>query len=87
MSTERFKMWYIPQVPMKAFEREFDNIEAAKAALVTVIDFSIFEFENHVKPDYSDAAGISRWEEDGEGGFDWFDLDESEWDDRFAEEA
>lgn len=75
-------VWYIPQVPMKPFETRIlhtsgqEGVELAQAALLldTIVDFSIFEFENRIKPDYSDAAGISRFE-DGE----WCDLDESEW--------
>lgn len=75
-------VWYIPQVPMKAFERRLphregdEEKELALAALLldTIISFSIFEFENRIKPDYSDAAGISRFE-DGE----WCDLDEDEY--------
>lgn len=73
--SDRYKVWYIPQVPMVAFEREFDDLETAKAALDLITDFSIFEFENRVKPDYADMGGISRWEEDGDGGFDWFDVE------------
>jgi hypothetical protein len=72
----KFKAWYIPQVPMKAFEREFDSLETASLVLNAVIDFSIFEFENKVKPDYSDAAGIAMWDE--ESG-EWEDVDDSEW--------
>jgi len=74
--TPRFKAWYIPQVPMQAFEREFSDLATAKVVLNAIIDFSIFEFKNRVKPDYSDAAGIAVW--DGE---DWEDLDDSEWSD------
>lgn len=77
--TEKYKIWYIPQIPMPPWELEIDDLETAKLVLNSVIDFSIFEYVNRVKPDYADVAGISRWEEDGEGGFDWFELDEDEW--------
>lgn len=71
---ERYQVWYIPQVPMPAFERVYDDLETAKTVLNAIIDFSIFEFENRVKPDYADAAGIAVWE-DG----DWCDIEEQEW--------
>lgn len=74
--SERFKVWYIPQIPMPAFEREYDNFETAKAVINALIGLSIFEFENRVKPDYADMAGITR-REDG----DWSDVDEDEWED------
>jgi len=61
----RLKVWYIPQVPMKAFEVERETTLAeARAALDLLIDFSTFEFENRVKPDYADAGGIAEWDED-----------------------
>lgn len=76
--SERYRVYYIPQVPMKAFTVEVTGLDAAQLLLDTIIKFSIFEFENKVKPDYSDACGIERWEEDSETGWDWFELDEDE---------
>lgn len=69
------RVWYIPQVPGKAYEVEMPTQDLATAVLVldAVIGLSIFEFENRIKPDYSDMAGIARF--DGE---DWEDVDESE---------
>lgn len=74
----KYKAYYIPQVPMKAFEFETDDLLLAGIVLDQISEFSAFEYKNNVKPDYSDAAGISRWEEDGEGGHDWFELDDYE---------
>jgi hypothetical protein len=84
------KVWYIPQLPMSAYEvdivrhsGESDSAYLQRAAetLNAIIGLSIFEFENRIKPDYSDATGIMRWEVDGDGGFDWFEVDESEYED------
>jgi len=63
MSAAKFKAWYIPQVPMKAFEVERDTAAEAQSALDLITDFSIFEFENKVKPDYCDAGGVAVWDE------------------------
>lgn len=68
-----FRFWYIPQIPMKAYEREFKTLEEAKTALDMVIEFSTFEFENNVKGAYSDAGGVSEFNPfDGE----WDDVEE-----------
>ena len=75
----RFKIFYIPQVPMPAFEREYEDFETAKEVLNAIINFSIFEFDNNVKPDYSDVAGISYWEEAEQ---DWEDIDDMLWEER-----
>lgn len=75
----RFKIFYIPQVPMPAFEREYEDFETAKEVLNAIINFSIFEYDNNVKPDYSDVAGISYWEEAEQ---DWEDIDDMLWEER-----
>lgn len=75
----RFKIFYIPQVPMPAFEREYEDFETAKEVLNAIINFSIFEYDNNVKPDYSDVAGISFWEEAEQ---DWEDIDDMLWEER-----
>ena len=77
----RFKIFYIPQVPMPAFEREYEDFETAKEVLNAIINFSIFEFDNNVKPDYSDVAGISFWEEAEQ---DWEDVEEELWEEPYV---
>lgn len=68
----KFKAWYIPQVPMKAFEVERGTAVEAQAALDLITAFSIFEFENKVKPDYSDTGGVAEWDETEQ---EWIDHD------------
>lgn len=77
----RFKIFYIPQVPMPAFEREYEDFETAKEVLNAIINFSIFEYDNNVKPDYSDVAGISFYDE--EYG-DWEDIEEDLWEEPYV---
>lgn len=72
------KVWYVPQVPMPAFEVYVPDMKTAALILDTLGLFSDFELEHKVKPDYCDAGGIVRYEEDGDG-FGWFDVDDEEW--------
>jgi hypothetical protein len=72
MNIAKFKAWYIPQVPMKAFEVEVSSAAKAQTVLNMLTDFSNFEFENNVKPDYSDAGGVEEWDETGQ---EWFDYE------------
>ena len=67
-----FKVWYVPQVPMKAFEVHVADLTTARILLDTLERFSLFEYEERVKPDYADAGGISERAGDGE----WVDVDE-----------
>jgi len=81
------RVWYIPQVPMTPFVAKViphhegnEEKEMALAAILldTIINFSIFEFENRIKPDYSDAGGVERWEE-VDDKFGWYEVDPEEY--------
>ena len=73
------RAWYIPQIPMKAFYGPLrDSYERAAEDLEIITDFSIFEFENNVKPDCADVGGVEYLDRDG----DW-----AEWDPDFPEEC
>ena len=55
---QKFRIWYIPQVPWRPFQEYADTKEEWIKLLQTVIKFSIFEFSERIKPDYSDASGM-----------------------------
>jgi hypothetical protein len=71
-------VFYVPQLPMNAFEYPVPDLKTAAIVLDALERLSLFEFENRVKPDYADMSGVSRYETDGDGGFDWFCVDEEE---------
>ena len=79
MKNGQLKVWWIPQVPMKAFEVLVDNINEAGLLLDTLADYDLFQFENKVKPDYCNAGGLMIWDdnmdpdENGEKWVDWYD--------------
>lgn len=78
MNVGQLQVWWIPQVPGKAFEVDvLDVFEAAKLMNV-LADYDAFQFENRIKPDYCNSGGLRRWCEnsDGDGtpGWeDWYD--------------
>lgn len=83
------RVFYIPQVPMAGYTVDIPRrvgaedaayLEQATFVLDTIIGLSIFEFDNNIKPDYSDYAAILRYE-DG----DWNDVDEEEYENYHAE--
>lgn len=67
------KVWWVPQVPMKAFEVDVASVEEAAKLLNVLADYDAFQFENNVKPDYCNAGGLMRYE-DG----DWYDEETGE---------
>jgi len=56
------KVWWIPQVPMKAFEAPVKNIGEAKLLLRVLAEYDLFQYKNKVKPDYSNAGGLMVFE-------------------------
>jgi len=70
----RLKVWWIPQVPTKAFEVEVETLWEAHLILDTLARYDQFQLDNNVKPDYSNAGGLVVFEDDG--WFDWWIDDE-----------
>ncbi|HDR9087164.1 TPA: hypothetical protein QDB10_003077 [Burkholderia vietnamiensis] len=81
----KLKVWWIPQVPMKAFEVPVSSIEEAKKILTVLAKYDLFQFENNVKPDYCNAGGLNVFE-DGEWTT-WYDDEGRDIDDLIREVA
>ena len=56
------KVWWIPQIPGKSFEVRVNDIDEAKLLLKTLARYDLFQYENHIKPDYSNAGGLLMYE-------------------------
>jgi hypothetical protein len=74
------RVWWIPQVPMKAFHVPVNMIQEAKLILDTLAEYDKFQYENRIKPDYSNAGGLQVYI-DEELEPDWY-----EWENEFGED-
>lgn len=76
------RVWWIPQVPMKAFNVSVSSVAEGVKIMNTLADYDIFQFENNIKPDYCNAGGLQRFDaDDGDGNpgwCDWYDDDTGE---------
>lgn len=72
------RVWWIPQVPMEAFTVPVKSIAQGRWLESVLADYDAFQYEHDVKPDYCNVGGVQRLEQDGDGGLDWFDVDEEE---------
>jgi hypothetical protein len=52
------KVWWVPQMPMKAFEAPVADMIQADLLLNTLANYDLFQFENNVKGDYCNAGGL-----------------------------
>lgn len=71
--TGQYKLWHIPQVPGKPFEVESNDLPYLAKLQDKLAEYDLFQYENRIKPDYSNISGICRRDEDGE----WTDVDET----------
>lgn len=70
----KFKVWWMPQIPMKAFEIEVPTLEEGKRLCDTLAKYDAFQFENRIKPDYANVGGVSVFYEPEQ---EWWAVDES----------
>lgn len=63
LNFEDARVWWIPQVPMKPFYVSVNTEEEAVLILDTLAKYDLFQLDNNVKPDYSNAGGLEVLEE------------------------
>ena len=64
------KVWWIPQVPGKAFKVSVPDLETGSLLIDTLGRYDLFQYEENIKPDYCNVGGLV-WFHGGE----WEDLD------------
>ena len=77
----KLKIWWTPDIPGHAFEREVATVEEGHALLNALVDYDRYLYDQYLMPDYAANAGGLQAIEDGE----WFDAemvlgDYAEWD-------
>ena len=72
------KVWWVPQLPGKAFEVPVPDLRSAALLLNTLADYDQFQFENNIKPDYCNAGGLMVFEDDD--WIDWYSEDGDDFD-------
>lgn len=78
MQIGQLQVWWVPQVPMEPFTVDVSSVEEAAKILTVLADYDTFQYETSVKPDYTNAGGLSVWCEDSDGNgtpgwIDWCD--------------
>lgn len=75
----KLRVWWVPQVPMKAFLVEVSSVKEGVKIMDTLAQYDIFQYENNIKPDYSNVGGLMMFDPndttDGPDGswVDWYD--------------
>ena len=80
----KMRVWWIPQVPMKPFIVGVDTVEEGVKVLNILADYDQFQYDNNIKPDYSNVGGVEVFDinddTDGVDGswVDWYDPETGE---------
>jgi len=80
MKEGALSVWWIPQVPGKAFRAAVNNLREARLLINTLADYDTFQFEHRIKPDFCNAGGLTIWslDTDGDGNPGWIDWHDTE---------
>jgi len=76
------RVWWIPQIPMKPFYVPVKSVEEAIKITDVLADYDLFQYENNVKPDYSNAGGLMVWDDTldpDDKGEKWMDWESEDW--------
>lgn len=65
------KVWWVPQLPGEPFHVAVASPVEARKVLTVLADYDLFQFENKIKPDYSNAGGLDVF--DGNDWVEWLD--------------
>jgi len=100
MATEYgdLRVWWVPQVPGKAFHVKVYNLEQAAMVLDLLADYDMFQYLVRVKPDYANAGGLEVFEKNSvpigaddrywrDGWTDWYDDDGDDFDEWMERQA
>lgn len=69
---------------MKAFHVSVASVDEARKILKVLADYDAFQYENNIKPDYANVAGLEVFDPDmidpsseynDDGWVDWYDED------------
>lgn len=54
-------VWWIPQVPGKPFRCPVKTPQEGKLLLDCLAQYDLFQLAHHIKPDFSNAGGLTIW--------------------------
>lgn len=74
------RVWWIPQIPdSNHFLVPVSSIQEAAKVLDILADYDLYQYENNIKPDYSNAGGLEVFvKNDGRGNPAWEDWHDPE---------
>lgn len=66
----KYRVWWIPQIPGRPFYFPVADRETGLQITYAFAQYDLFQYENHIKPDYANAGGVQVWDDEEN---DWID--------------
>lgn len=72
----KLRVWHICQIgKVDPFYVDVNSVEEAWKILNVLADYDLFQYENRIKPDYSNANGLEYLDEEENEWLEWEDED------------
>ena len=70
--SNKLRVWWIPQIPMKSFYVPVNSVEEGKKVLDMLSAYDLFQLQNNVKHDFCNTGGLQIWDEEEQDWCDWY---------------
>ncbi|EJD6109780.1 superinfection exclusion protein [Morganella morganii] len=67
----KLQVWHIPQIPGKAFNVDVESVTEAVKVMETLAAYDQFQYDNNIKPDYSNMNGLNIFNEIDQEYYSW----------------
>lgn len=58
----KLRVWYIPQVPGKAFHVYVRTVDEAVLVMNALANYDLFQYDNNIKGDYCKMSGLEMYD-------------------------
>lgn len=71
--SKKLRVSHFPQIPCKPFIVLVKGLYEAKSIMDTLANYDLFQFDNNIKPDYSNMTVLEEWDEEENSWVSWMD--------------
>ena len=65
------RVWWIPQVPGDPFYVDVSSVEEGVFLMRVLADYDAFQYNNNIKPDYSNVGGMDKFYAEESTWYSW----------------
>lgn len=70
---KKLRVLHFPQIPCNPFEIKVEDLKEAKKMCDVLANYDLFQYENRIKPDYSNMTIVEEFDEKEQEWVSWYD--------------